>query len=385
MNILAPVQRLALLWRVIRAHWGANIIWGSPPQADTLILDAVGADLIWPLLPNSNYVILHIRGEQIYLSWRLLAATIKNMSKVRNPVAAYALSVIQLCKIRLVVTFIDDSGVFHTLAKICKNIEFLAVQNGVRNPAENVPDPSAINHQHFVCLGEKDVVEFSQSGAMVSQFYPWGSLLHANFRTKSFAPIERSFDICIISQISADVIKFYPQRVACARILVEFVAKFCVQEGRSFCIAARSGPNSDPVEKDIEFGWYRAILGEAAEIIPNIHNAFTSYRVMQSCDVMLGLDSTLLYEAFSDGQKALFCNFTENPNFDCPAPGIWSIAKIDFEVFAQNLLKILEMGALEFKNISHTSAQYLMHYDDGTSTSDRVADLIKSLLNDNVR
>ena len=113
----------------------------SLPNYELLIFDGTSLnDLKKHLLKNEKYFILENRYEnikEIYLSPKIIYIFLLNfILNYKNLLIQdiYLITIIQIIKPKVVLTFIDNSIQFSKLSKINKNknIKFIALQNGSR-------------------------------------------------------------------------------------------------------------------------------------------------------------------------------------------------------------------------------------------------------------
>lgn len=382
MTVLKTILSKAFaLWELARQHRNAELVWSMPPVAQVVILDACASEELVPLLSGASFVTIYTRGERLYLSPRIVFAAARNIFKLPNPLSAYALALVECVKPKLVLTFIDNSGVYHAIKPHYPRARFMAIQNGIRCLSRDNPGGKpAINHGHFVCFGQSEIDAYRHHGAKVDEYHPFGSLRDAYYQACRLPPLDQRFDICLVSEADMGLAKAYPEIEAAIRRLAGMVARYCEESGRTFCVACRNHPYDQPDAYAFEVEWLHMIFGGNPVLLPNVRTEFTSYRAIDASTVSISCCSTLLREAFGRGRRVLFANFTGDPNYDLPCPGLWSVGSIDYATFSARLSLLLNMSDKDFAENSHAAATHMMARDIVQPVQSRIAALIASLL-----
>ena len=90
---------------------------------------------------------------------------IKNKLTFRNFFSVlinnYRLVTIKYINPKIVISFIDDSGLFHWLSKNCSHIEFFAIQNGNRINKQ-LEKSDYFFHNHFFCFGNYEKQQYKK-------------------------------------------------------------------------------------------------------------------------------------------------------------------------------------------------------------------------------
>jgi surface carbohydrate biosynthesis protein len=372
LNKLKILRKAAIaLLHLFHMHLAATVIFHKPKSAKILVFDECGLEILEPIFGSEPFEVVHIRGERLYITPIIAWMTAKNILKLRHPFSSYILALVQCIRPSIVVTFIDNNTLLGTIAQFYPSSHYLAIQNGMRclardNPAGTQP----IRHQYFACFGQHEIDMYTEHGAEVSKYFPFGSLRNAYYTEKKFAGNMRSYDICLVSEAEENLASHYPELEIAIRKLAGFVSKFCEETGCSVCITARNNRRDNPKGYEFESIWYQTYMHNKVELIENFREEFTTYQQIDSCGISLSLYSTALFEAFGRGQKVLFCNFTGNLNYDLPESGIWSLGNTDYLCFKERLLYLLEMKDCEFVRISEHAAKYVMNYGHNQSPKD---------------
>jgi surface carbohydrate biosynthesis protein len=356
--------------------------WSNPSRAKIVIFDSMQANVLIPLFKGEHYEIVCGPEEEIYITPGIIFSTIRYALKTRDLVMAYIIAVLDRIEPSIVVTFIDNSHLFQKVASCYKNARFLAIQNGSRFfDMENPPGSPVIYHSEFVCFGRYEVDQYTRQGAIVEKFYPAGSLKDSYHRVRRPAQFaEKLFDLCLVAQIGPQFYKTYPMVMESMDLLARHLKIFCERHGTTLCVASRLHPDRDKAQFEWQAEWFRDRLGDFPQIIPNVLEEYTSYSVIDSSRVSLGMFSTLLREGFGRRNRILSCNFTGYPFYDFLVDGPWSLNNQDYAVFEQRLLWLLNMTDDEFNSLCGDTSEYLIGYDVEVPTHVVVEELISEAL-----
>ena len=338
--------------------------------------------LIWPL-------ILRVRNFDLRSAikgWgrpRLLYFQLKKI---------FLLASLDYLQPRIVITFIDNSGVFHVLASEYHGAKFIAIQNGGRttwcmtDALPPAPHPaSRINIPIYYCFGQWEIDLHRKYGHTIGSAIPVGSLVGGRywFRERA-AMMKPDFEICLVSQwmphffpinndFGDNVRPEIPLFAEGIERLVEFVSRYASDRNVDIVVAPRS---TNPAERV----FYEHHLGAHLTYIDHDRENFSSYRTIDRAKVVVAMNSTLSHEAFGVGKKVLFCNLSGSDHYTCPVSGPWALGKVPYEAFRDRLDDIRRTEPVEFRRISSATARYFMNYDSLRPAHEVIRDDIKTLL-----
>src|SRR3990170_5661440 len=108
---------------------------------------------------------------------------------------------------KVILTFIDNSSIFHLVCEAYKEIPFLAIQNGGRHiwcATEALPDPDLKYHiDEYFCFGAQIQEMFEKYGHDIKRYITCGSLVGGYFFSSHLAKnitAVKSYDLCLVSQ-----------------------------------------------------------------------------------------------------------------------------------------------------------------------------------------
>lgn len=347
----------------------------SPRRAAIAVLHASNVAVLEPLFGAEPYEVVQLDGESIYLSPGILLSTLRHAFRMPElrPVyvaAAYALAVLERIKPAIVVTFIDNSAIFHVAAERFRAARFLAVQNGGRLLERDHPVGKApgIYFREYACLGRFEIDQFSRHGARVGTYYPVGSLRDAYYRARRPRVIHKDFDLCLPSQFKPSTRLAYSERLDSFDVLTAHVRRFCEMHGVRVCVPLRKHPERDRAGYEWECEYFDVRLGSLATLVPNVLHEFTTYGMVDRSRVSIGMHTTVLREGFGRGNRILSCNYTGNPVYTFPLPGPWTLTDPAYEAFETRLLWLLNASEAEYVAACGDLPSYLISYDERLPT-----------------
>jgi len=217
---------------------------------------------------------------------------------------ALIIPVVESISPKLIITFTDNTPLMGMLNDTFPDIVVISVQNGMRYKKE-----WKFNYPILFVLGEQDKNYINQLDLQVSECYPIGSLRAGIFLDSAYMPISRSSQsICFVSQYreymefskNVEYNRFFQTGRAVYAMLVDYckfnrhalkVSMVCEYE---FC------------NKEIQYFNYPH-SSDAIELSFNDTKKLSSYETAFSSSIIVGMDSTLLFEMLGLGKKVLFC------------------------------------------------------------------------------
>ena len=297
-----------------------------PTHSEVLIYDEVGSEFIVAALGGHFHrQVLKVRGRRINLSPRVVLQMCclllgrrglsERRALISDPKLFMELAEIDSISPKVVVTFVDNSSRFNSLSRLYPRAFFLAVQNGFRG-IEVADMAEYLNVTNLFCFGEDTRNRYQNSGCAVDNYIMGGSLKDGLYRERFPQEEKVEFDFCWISQ-------FRPKRFSetlpglahNSITLLQFLYEYCKESGKSLAIAGSCKSNA--LTEEIEF-LRKYIDLTRVTFVPNDPLGFSSYQVIDKSEVSVTVSSTIGFEAFSRGNKVLFCNFTDDPYYDVP-------------------------------------------------------------------
>ena len=336
------------------------------------------------VLRNFTFRFFHINWHLLLGSWRTLRIFPFELQK------AYVLACLDCIQPRVVLTLIDNNGVFHALSRAYSDATFIAIQNGTRTPwcmteaLQPPPHPaSRISMPMLFCFGIYEQHLYAKYGQDVDEFKVTGSLM-AGYYAKFGRATHRStkFDICLISQWHGHFYEQYHGRqkqfVHLVRQgidrLCEYLAKFLERhDGIRLAVATRFQDS-----KEVDF--YREYFGAKATYVDRDPDRFSTFSTIEASNVTVVFSSTAGYEALGLCNKVLFCDLSDGDWFTCPLEGIWALNKPTYEAFESRIEQLLALDREQFVQASAEARRSLMDIDPAKPAHEVIASHIRLLL-----
>lgn len=329
------------------------------------------------VLHDIDYSILPAAQEVFYITPLILFFFIKNVIRhflvkchLKHLYPVYMMSCVEYIHPKIVITFIDNSSIFHAVSRHYKKAAFYAIQNGIKcrhdvtDSLPPAPHPgSVISMPHLVCFGQHDIDLHKKYGHCIDYYHPVGSLIGGYFKTEiepGRAPIK--YDLCLVSQWRRGIMNgdFFPEMKIAYEQLNEFVRRYVDERELKLCVATCRSNGDEQLEEQV---YYRGLFGDAATVLRFDRLDFSTYRAMDKSRVTISVDSCAAWEAFGWGKKVFFCNFSADDALDFPEPGLWSLNRAGYEEFRQKLDYLLAIDEKEYLAIATEKMRRIMNYN----------------------
>lgn len=302
------------------------------------------------LLTGISHTTLDVRFGQskcvLYVSPRILIQITLQFARLLLDRHANALGMMEMARVsyylgclhiirpKVILDFIHIPAVFH-YAKYYAAAEYFVILNGFFSEVLDfeIDDGDMLNRYQYAlarmkprnvtnirifCFGEKDIEIFLDIGLATSvtgiRYHACGPLMadfYFNRRLNGKLP-EEKFDICYSSQASSSYIvcrdDFDRVLMKSNELLTEYLLRF--NETRKLQIAVAMRTEGDDSEKIVEAEYFRSRFKESEgfHLYPK-SNYLSSYGIVASSRVILGLNSSIGFEATKWGKKVLFAPF----------------------------------------------------------------------------
>ena len=280
---------------------------------------------------------------------------------------------IEIINPKYIITFIDDSAVFHRLSKnYRKDAAFIAIQNGMRPQSHfkyllpKPPNPEAVSYiPNYFCHGHADVNSFKNGGHHIERYHPIGSLLGGIFWKEISVKSQKIYDICLVScwvpegrkDLNENAYEVYKADRKGNEVLEKNLKRLIDEKGYSVVIALKYDECSE------EFNHFYNIFGDDVDYQLSSRKVFSTYKAIDKSLLTLTLYSTCAAEAIGFGKRALFCNGSGNPAIGIPSAGICYYEGGNYTEFSKRLENILEMPDNDFKKAMSKNISEIMNYD----------------------
>jgi hypothetical protein len=285
---------------------------------------------------------------------------------------------------KAVITFIDNSGIFHWLSKHCSKFPFLAIQNGTRLRYANW-NIDGYCLQHYFCWGEHERLLFEDLGFKIDNYYPIGSLLGSLYFDKARSTESPKYDLLVVSSWRGNM-GFPPDVLDTMRsmkIMDELLAQYIRSKRIKAAIILRTERNDNHWTMPgigTEHDYYREIYGDAADIIEANFADRTVYPIMQQSRLVVSCLSSALIEAYGIGLKILYCNFTGINAYHCDFDPAIVTADSDFEQLSRRLDDLLALPSETYRRMHSGNMKKMMNFPPDWATYKAISHRIDTIV-----
>ncbi|WP_078129413.1 LA_1612 family putative O-antigen biosynthesis protein [Leptospira alexanderi] len=354
--------------------WNAQKIWMKPKQAPVLIFDRCGSDNFFFYLDERHVSILDVRGESFNFYILLKCLLTFRVSRKYY----YAFYVNSVCP-KVVMTFIDNNWPFYRLKKMCPTITTVLVQNGLR---------ANLDEQFGSKISKDSLVDFmflfnKNIGAIYSKNLKGNVIAFGSFLNNyySISNQNKKKSILFVSQYrprnNSGIFLFangrsisYDEVYSAENFLLNKLSAYCGRSGFRFIVKAS---NSEDVEDQYKF--FKERIGNENFDFLTKDNIVNTYNAIDQAQVIVGVDSTLVYESIARGNRTAF--FTLRSAFDpsrkfawpadYPESGPFWTNKMDVSEFERVMDYITQVSDEDWEATRLKYVKDLMEYDPGNS------------------
>ncbi len=352
----------------------SQVIFIGKPQFHFSLFSEVNFD---QLIANENNTI-GVWKEYFYLH-----IIIKCLLKFKFSFQEYCEEYIKLVKPKLIITFLDNYDIIYKLK--AKNSKKIVVQNSYRygsnilNFKSKEIDKNSIDH-FFVY--NKNIGNFINKH-LNCKIHPVGSFLlnsldfdtQVNVKYKYlYVSAYRRVD-SNNNKISSytSYIKFQEQE----KKLVKLLSQYLFQTNQTLNILG-----GNKYLYDEEYKYFKDILKENKNwnfIKPEKRHYSFPYRCVNSAEIILGIDSSLLYESIALGKKTIFFNcrvldkyLDENRHFGWPKKfddeGFFWTKNLSLDSISSKINSIDKLSKNEWNDGIKDYKSHLLNYDKSNKT-----------------
>lgn len=113
-----------------------------------------------------------------------------------------------------------------------------------------------------------------------------------------------------------------------------------------------------------------------------VKERYASYFLSDRAQLTLGMTSSVLWEAFGRGNKVLAVNPTDNPVYDFPIVGIWSMRKPTYGQFVKRIQQIMAMRQDQWLDVTRDARFDLIAYREDMPPHRLINRHLRKVLND---
>lgn len=351
--------------KIVQIFLSAKFNIKLPAKKKYLIFDDICSDLfIGKFFEKEDCFELAVRFERIKnicINWKIILYILKNFFKLPLKLN-YLSSIILIISPKKIVTSIDNSTELNKIAKFLKNekIEFIVVQNSSRTIVQEAGKEFEDRYiPNYFTIGEyeKKLFKKSLNNKKILKINSVGSIRagHAlNNILKSNVSLKKDsdFDLCLLSEphvsLSGDFPDF-PEYSRYVGLITSHCINYAKNNSKKLIILGKSDIDDDEL-KTLEILYYKKIVKDFNfKITFNKKNKFENYLSMINSKLTIGINSTMLREAFIFNRKILWCgNITKYEPLKFMTEGICVLEGLTYKSFENKVNELLEINYDEY-------------------------------------
>lgn len=331
-----------------------RFVFNKLEKKEIIVFDDITGELSFFFSDKKKYFSLNPRLQtidEIYINYSIVKFVLLNLFK-RKIKLNYFIALINIIDPKIIITFIDNSEDFHWLSKFFdKKKFFLAIQNANRADYFYLSQnkKKKIFFQKLFCLGDFDV-SLLKNYNIDGNFKVVGSFRTSLFINKFNNNLDKNkrFDICLIGK---NLVKFfqsvqiYENKVIPEYlILLENLKRYIKENNISLVVCCKNYGFKLEAEKSFYKDFFGSLNVTISSNGKNISddNYFNSYKSILKSEVVIGLPSTILREAFFFNKKILCIDYSKELLH--PFKDIALCNSKNFDDFSLNLNSLLEIS-----------------------------------------
>ena len=381
-----------------------------PSAANAVVLDAELTPFLMRQLHQFNVVNYLASSRLVILRPKFLFWLF--FYSLRAPrIAANLAAYLKSSRIPILVTmdFLDiqlpstqlRTSLLEEVSKLVAATEFISVQHG--QELRRFELGNTHKRVTLLCFGAWVAENFPKYGRLESQYVPVGALINSLYLQARPNDIPKASPIVVLSTVKDDSwwgLKIGERRAG-YESLMSFVRRFCEKNSIRPLVALTidRDMNRNIDESTLERKWFLQRLGESVEFTDprllfgervnmegssaearSVKERFATYYACDQSLITVGMSSTALWESFARGNRILAINLTDNPIYDFPIQGLWSMRQPTFTDFEARVQHIMQMTDDEWRDISDSAREFLVRADSSETVADRIGKHIAEVL-----
>ena len=328
-----------------------------------VVVDKTNVEFLLHSIGSTEFSIVSVRYEELRVNYKVALVTLYFFVRCKKLPLAYLCALIWLSRPSQVLTFIDNSMLFHEASGYLPSIRFIAIQNGMRFPDSSdyrLP-PNQKLQSELLCFGQNDADGYEMDRITFRQITPVGSLRSslyvAEFSPATSDPDLDVFDICLISMF--DVRTPILPRGDSYRALVEYVARYIhANPTLKLTIASRHSKEESPEEYSVEMQYYKDLFSGSDYLMCLNNKLYSTYRIIDSAKVNISFGSTASIEAMGRGRRSLICQPLLVEELQLKVKKDWYLSGSTYNEFSNQVDKFLTMSDAEYSSKYEADIEY---------------------------
>lgn len=364
------MRQINRIFEIFQKLLKAKYVLTLPKKNVFLIFDRNSTKVLKKTFPKKKFFTLDTRYETINLP-----ILFKTFLGLKFSYRSYIVKFIEYINPKVLITLIDNNKFFFKIK--LKNGKKVLIQNSRRGQLVDLFGDINNSEKKEGYKVDYMFVQNKHIGKLYNKFIEGRIIPFGNIRSNNerIVKIKKRYDLIYISTgrydlgdnyILGDIKKkkIYEKEIE----LLKLIKEFCQKNKIKLFILG----------KDIDFikekKYYQNVLGEKNfHFIRNFKNRKT-YKIVDNCNMIVGMDSTLIYEAFSRGAKCFFASFRFRLNFHIkstafpwpqklPSRGKFWINYFDKRKVYQSLMEVYFLKKKQWYKVSQKFKNDVMPYD----------------------
>tara|TARA_B100000795_G_scaffold269968_1_gene261444 strand:- start:7492 stop:8610 length:1119 start_codon:yes stop_codon:yes gene_type:complete len=357
---------------------------------DIFILDKPTSNEVTYCIPkNLTYTILEIRNSIIIIfNFKFIFYFITFFLKTKKIMLSSVMAAIMIKKVRLLITFTDTIDIFSIIDNLLPNIHKIVIQNGSRTNQDYHAWNKIRYFPILFCFGEYEKLLISNMGGKIDLAIAAGSLRYGIFK-KNYSNLTFNNDIIFISQWRNDYINYKEGNVEIfenKKILLPLLLSYSKRLNKNFKILL-STSDSDSSNSEEKFFFKKIMNIDNDMIFINKKTFVDAYQCCENAELIVSYDSTLLFEMYGAGKKAIFLGsqpkIMKKIGWDLLCDKLVDCVKIqDYKNendFINKLTYLLDLNQNEYLELTNFSRNYYMSFQNNFPQIE-IQNKIKNLL-----
>ena len=347
----------------LKRIWSTNWNFNSVTKCPIVVVDKANVEFLLPSIGSTKFSIVSVRYEEVKVNYKVALATMYFFARCKKLPLAYLCALIWLSRPSQVLTFVDNSMLFHEASGYLPGIRFIAIQNGIRFPDSSdyrLP-PNRKLQSELLCIGQNDIDGYEMDRISFRQITPVGSLRNSLYVAESSPttsdPDLGVFDICLISMF--DIRTPILPRGDSYQVLVEYVARYIqANPNLKLTIASRHSKEESPEEYAVEMQYYKNFFSGSNYLMCLSNKLYSTYRIIDSSKVNISFGSTASIEAMGRGRRSLICQPLLVEELQLKVKRDWYLSGSTYDEFSNQVDKFLTMSDAEYSSKYEADIEY---------------------------
>jgi hypothetical protein len=361
--------------------WSTNWNFDAVTKCPVVVVDKTNVEFLIPSIGLTEFSIVSVRYEELRVNYKVALVTLYFFVRCKKLPLAYLCALIWLSRPSQVLTFIDNSMLFHEASGYLPSIRFIAIQNGIRFPQsfDHRLPPNQKLQSELLCIGQNDVDGYEKNRISFRQITPVGSLRDSLYVAESSLttsdPDLGVFDICLISMF--DIRTPILPRGDSYQALVEYVARYIhTNPNLKLTIASRHSKEESPEEYAVEMQYYKHLFSGSDYLMCLNNKLYSTYRIIDLAKVNISFGSTASIEAMGRGRRSLVCQPLLVEELQLKVKKDWYLSGSTYNDFSNQVDKLLSMSDAEYSSKYQPDIEYFAGPRNARPTHVVLSDII---------